>query len=250
MEKFISFSGGVESTTMCLLFGNEADAIFADTGFEHVKLYEHIEKVERYVKLHIRPSFKIVIVKRNGESLPEYIRSSKYYPSFQSRYCTRMFKIEPIDNYIKELGEVELMIGLNADEIEMRTGNHGNIKSVIYSYPLADKGINRKTCLYILHEVGLEPNYPAYMKRGGCKGCYFKSKKEFEAMAILEPDEYDEIADLEAEIQDVRDKFYHIVDSIPNLKHFKRHAQSILFKPEEIYPVKNDATKCGVFCAR
>jgi len=27
MKKFISFSGGVESSTMCILFGDKADAI-------------------------------------------------------------------------------------------------------------------------------------------------------------------------------------------------------------------------------
>lgn len=35
MKRFISFSGGVESRTMAVLFGNKADAIFADTGAEH-----------------------------------------------------------------------------------------------------------------------------------------------------------------------------------------------------------------------
>jgi len=32
MKKFLSFSGGVESRTMAILFGKNADAIFADTG--------------------------------------------------------------------------------------------------------------------------------------------------------------------------------------------------------------------------
>ena len=48
MKQFISFSGGVESTTMCVLFGSRGDAIFADTGFEHSILYEHIDKVEKF----------------------------------------------------------------------------------------------------------------------------------------------------------------------------------------------------------
>ncbi len=32
---FIAFSGGVESTTMALLFGHEAQCVFTDTGAEH-----------------------------------------------------------------------------------------------------------------------------------------------------------------------------------------------------------------------
>ena len=50
MRKFISFSGGVESSAMCILYGNKADAIFADTGFEHAKLYERIDLVQNKVR--------------------------------------------------------------------------------------------------------------------------------------------------------------------------------------------------------
>ena len=46
IKNFISFSGGVESTTMCVLFGKDADAIFSDTGFEHDEIYKRIELVE------------------------------------------------------------------------------------------------------------------------------------------------------------------------------------------------------------
>ena len=46
---FISFSGGVESSTMCVLFGNKADAIFSDTGFEHDEIYKRIDLVEKWV---------------------------------------------------------------------------------------------------------------------------------------------------------------------------------------------------------
>lgn len=252
MKKFISFSGGVESSTMCLLFGNKADAIFADTNYEHKPIYERIEKVEKYVREFYSNDFKIVRVQREGETMPEYIESSKFYPSFQSRYCTRMFKIEPIDDYLDQYKNegVELMIGLNADEIDQRTGNHGNKPFVRYSYPLADNGITRSMCIEILQAAKLMPNFPPYMQRGGCIGCYYKSKKEYEALALLNPKEYDIVANLEQTIQDKRDKFYHIVDSIPNLKDFKIQAQSILFKPEEIYPVINNASKCGVFCNR
>lgn len=69
-------------------------------------------------------------------------------------------------------------------------------------------------------------------------------------MAILNEKEFDEVAQLEQDIQDKRDKFFHIISSIPNLKEFKKQAQSVLFKAEEIYPVVNNVTKCGVFCNR
>jgi len=65
INKYISFSGGVESTTMCVLFGNKADAIFADTGFEHKEIYDRIDLVESWVKDFHRKDFKIHRIKNN-----------------------------------------------------------------------------------------------------------------------------------------------------------------------------------------
>ena len=124
MKSFISFSGGVESSTMCVLFGNKADAIFADTGFEHQQIYDRIEIVEKWVQKFHRPDFKIYKVKNEKDgTLPEYILKSHFYPNFKTRYCTRMFKIEPINKYLKQFENegVEVMIGLNADKVGQRT---------------------------------------------------------------------------------------------------------------------------------
>jgi len=253
IKKYISFSGGVESRAMALLYGNKADAIFADTGSEHDEMYKQLENIEKVIREFHGNDFKIKKVKNEKhESLEGYIRESSFFPSFHARFCTRMFKIEPIDNYLKKYKNegVELMIGLNADEEEMRTGNHGLLSFVNYSYPLADNGINRNMCYQILDAAGIRPNFPAYMQRGGCKFCYYKSKKEYEAMAILNEKEFDEVADLENDIQDKRDKFFHIISSISNLREFKKQARAILFNPDEIYLVINNATNCGVFCNR
>ncbi len=258
MKPFISFSGGVESRAMALMFGNKADGIFADTGWEHPELYDALDKVEAKVREFHDNDFRIIRVQQKdaegtGETtLQGYIAAAKFYPSFKSRFCTRLFKIEPIDDYLKNFKEegAEIMIGLNADEGDKRTGNHGLLPFVRYSYPLYDAGVNRAMCLAMLKAAGIEPNFPPHMKRGGCVGCYFKSKAEYHAMAVLDPERYDEVADLEQTIQDRRDKFFHVVSSIPNLRDFKRHAQSMMFDPSEIYATVNDATNCGVFCNR
>jgi len=252
MKQFISFSGGVESTTMCVLWGNKADAIFSDTGFEHDEIYKRLDLVEAWVKEFHREDFVIHRI-RNKEynSLLDYIKEAKFYPSFQARYCTRMFKIEPIDDFLeqyKEMG-VELMIGLNAEEIDMRTGNHGNKPFVTYSYPLADTGLNRTACITILKKVGLHPQFAPYMQRGGCIGCYYKSKKEYEAMALLNPKEFKIVEDLENAIQDKRKDFFSIKQG-KTMKQIRESVSNMLFKAEDIYPTINNASKCGVFCNR
>lgn len=253
MKTYISFSGGVESRTMAILFGDRANAIFSDTGSKHQELYNQLDGVEQKIRAFHNNDFRVIKVKNEKyESLEEHIREGKFFPSFKRRFCTRMFKIEPIDNYLKQYKEegVTLMIGLNADEADKRTGNHGLLPFVKYTYPLVELGITRKMCMDILSSADIVPNFPPYMQRGGCKFCYYKSKKEYAAMVLMNPKEFDEVVALEEDIQDKREKHYHIIDSIPNLKEFKKQAQSVLFSAEEMYPVINTDTSCGVFCNR
>lgn len=251
-KNFISFSGGVESTTMCVLFGKDADAIFSDTGFEHDEIYKRIEVIESWCKDFHRSDFKVHRI-RNEEhgSLVDYIKDQKFYPSYQSRFCTRLFKIEPIDKFLEQFKDegVTLYIGLNADEIEQRTGNHGNKPFVNYRYPLAENGLTRSKCEAILKRADLLPQFPAYMKRGGCIGCYYKSRKEYEAMALLNPKEFNQVMELEEEIQDRRKEFFSILENKP-MRQIKTDVSNMLFTPDEIYPVINTASKCGVFCNR
>ena len=257
MNKYISFSGGVESSAMCVLFGHKADAIFADAGWEHKPIYNRIKLVERCCREIHDSAFTIFRVKgkekHNGveySTLQDYIRASKFYPSPMARYCTRAFKIEPIDEFLKDKGDVEIMIGLNYDERD-RVGNHGLLPNVKYSYPLVDNKITRDQCLKVLDRFGLRPKFPPYMQRGGCVGCFYKSKKEFYAMAQLSPDEFKEVEDIEKDIQDERGKFYSIRKNIPSMEELRKLAETSMFKPEDLY---NDydlpETPCGVFCNR
>lgn len=241
---------------MCLLFGNKANAIFADTGAEHHEIYDRIDLVEKTVREFYDNDFKIIKVKNpKYDSLEDYIIQSKFFPSFRQRFCTRLFKIEPIDNYLKQFKDegAELMIGLNADEGDKRTGNLGKLKFVDYSYPLLNLGIDRGNCGEILRAANIYPEFPPYMRRGGCKFCYYKSKGEFRAMVHLSPDEFQQVVDLEIAFQDERKEFFAIRDCIPKgMAEFRKSelAKQSLFNPSEIYPTVNDATSCGQFCNR
>lgn len=239
------FRGGVESTTMCVLFGGDAKAIFADTGAEHKVLYDRLEFVENEIR-RIHPNFEIIKIK--GKDLKSQIFKYNYLPTPFARYCTRESKIEPIDKFLKEKGECTLMIGLNADE--ERTGNYGLNKNVIYDYPLQKIGFTRKKCEDLLHKVGLHPNFPAYMQRGGCIFCPFKSRKEYIAMSLLSPGEFEEVVQIEEKVQDKREDFFSINQGF-KMRDLRDFASNNLFTPEEMYPQKYEVyTQCGVFCNR
>jgi len=249
-KSFIAFSGGVESTTLALMFGHRATPVFTDTGWEHPEMYDRIDRVEEVLRGIHGDEFRVMRLTAD-ESLPDYIRRSKYFPSPMARFCTRMFKIEPMDAFLSERGECELMIGLNANEADRR-GNHGLRENVTYSYPLIDLGVTREDCIGVLKEYDLEPRLPIYMKRGGCVGCFFKSKQEFRAMVHLAREQIEGVAELEQAIQDKRGTHYGVRDGIQNMREFIDEEANALFGPDDLYPNKtvDVQTPCGVFCHR
>ena len=243
---------------MCLLYGRGATAIWCDTGAEHKELYERIDYVENMLMAYHEGEFKLLRLRANvtvGEgkvdSLTDYIYQSKYMPSAQARFCTRLFKIEPIDRFLAAQGDCELMIGLNYDEAEQRTGNHGLQPNVRYTYPLVDSEMNREDCKDVLEHYGLLPDFQPYMARGGCKYCFFKSKKEYAAMVHLDPETMEEIQRLEEHIQDNRNKYFRIKSNMPRLRDFiATERANLIGDLSEFYTDDSERKSCGVFCHR
>ena len=257
MKKFIAFSGGVESSTMCVMYGKGATAVFTDTGSEHAEMYRRIDHMEGALKELHGGDFELVrlraSMKVKGEtvtSLTEAVEKKNFFPSANARYCTEHFKIKPLDNFLKSHGECELMIGLNADETD-RGGNYGLMSNVKYTYPLQVDGYTRQDCIDILERHGLNPDFPAYMRRGGCIFCPFKSKKEYAAMVHLAPEEIDMVRILEEKAQDKRGKYYRIRSNMPSMGVFIETEKKNLFGDiSPFYDAGDEQYSCGVFCHR
>ena len=257
MKRFIAFSGGVESSAMCIKYGKGATAVFTDTGSEHGEMYKRINRMESALKEIHFGDFELVRLRASvtakGEkvsTLTEYVKRMRFFPSVGDRFCTRLFKIAPLDNFLKSQGESELMIGLNADETD-REGNHGLMSNVNYAYPLQEDGITRQDCVEVLENHDLKPDFPAYMRRGGCIFCPFKSKKEYKAMVHLAPEEINLVRILEENAQDVRGKYYRIRQNMPSMGEFIETEKNNLFGDlSPYYDAGDEQYSCGVFCHR
>ena len=255
LKRFISFSGGVESTTMCILYGKGSTAIWCDTGAEHDLMYKRINEVESELKVLHEGDFELIRVKsEKHKGLEDYAKLRKYMPSGQARYCTRLFKIEPIDNFLGTQGDCELMVGFNADE-DGRTGNLELKANVKYTYPLIEAGLTRDDCEDILKLHDLHPNFPVYMLRGGCRMCFFKSEKEYRAMYHLNKKEFMKMIDFEEWLQDKRLKFHSILSSGKSLRQLaaeceREKAFLQLSDFTELYKSLKKETSCGAFCHR
>lgn len=273
MEKFISFSGGVESSTMCLLYGKGATALFSDTGDEEPEMYERLDFVENMMKIHHDGDFELIRIKPNAKHKGNYYQTLDdlalaygYYPSSQSRYCTRILKIEPIDNFLNQQGECQLMIGLNADEEETRGGNWEKVKTVNYTYPLQENGLTRLDCINELNKYGLAPNFPPYMKRGGCRKCFFRGKKELKAKYFFNKQGFIEDMNFEIKINNqgtrqlnkagTKKKFFGINQASPLGYQAIAHeceqeiAMYGLEQMKSFYTNVGEHKTCGVFCHR
>lgn len=248
MTQYVAFSGGKDSTALALLFP-DAIPVFTDTKWEHKEVYDHIAKFERVTG---REVIRIINEKYPG-GLPEYIKHSKFFPNHAARYCTREFKIEPMNRYLSGRLPAELLIGLRADEpASERVGNLTDIDGLTIRYPMREMGVNLSGVLRICLENDLLPRYPAYMARGGCIGCFYKRKAQVTAMVHLAPEETAELQRLEESVQDERGKFFYMFGnagmSIADIK-----KQPLLFSEADVFQeVATDqlGVNCGLFCRR
>ena len=263
MKSFISFSGGVESTTLCLLFGHRAQAIFADTGAEHKEMYERLDYVETQMR-KIHPDFHILRVKahkpdgKDVDNLTDYIIDAGVFPNQVMRFCTKYFKIKPIENYLKPHLPCSMMIGLNYGE-EVREGNNGSLKGCTIEYPLQDLKITRQACIDLLMKYDLEPKLPVYMKRGGCIYCPYKGRKEYIAMCHLDPETMERLALLEEQVNKrerngkKRKKFWAAANAVPEgFRKLMEKEEDSMFNADEMYGHEPTAinTSCGLYCNR
>ena len=135
------------------------EIIFCDTGVEFPQMYEHIEKVERYIGMQITRlqadhDFKHFLfdyepsVKRTKSNV--YHSKGLSFPSARIRWCTRRLKADVADRYAREKAkEYDLVqyVGIAADE-------QHRVKTKCY--PLIQWGWTEADCLKYCYDKGFE----------------------------------------------------------------------------------------------
>ena len=164
VKHIVMFSGGKDSTAMLLLMienNMQIDEIcFADTGMEFSEMYEHIEKVEKYIN---RKIVKLDIIKNwmywfcEHEKIRGKNKGDKGYGWCGKSHCRwgTSKKKQVINNYLKELRRENKIIeyhGVASDEWARTKKNEGReIK-----YPLIDFGFTEKQALQYCYSKGFD----------------------------------------------------------------------------------------------
>lgn len=221
--RVLSLGAGVQSTTLILMaahgeFDSKPDvAIFADTGWEPKRVYEHLTWLEKEVG-HIIPIIRVsngniredvlrhVATGSRVANPPFYVRRSDGTDGMLHRGCTKEYKIIPINRKIRELvgvkpGErvpdgilVEQWYGISLDEAHRMKMSKD--KWIVNRYPLVEKRMDRHSCLLWLERHG----YPRPPK-SACIGCPYHNIQYWRELRDNYPDEWAEALEWDAAIR-------------------------------------------------
>ena len=213
----VSFSGGKDSTSMLLRLLEEnrpVDMIlFVDTGLEFPAMYDHIDKVEKYIgrpitRIHPKYSFEYYFseapIKRGD---PEKFRQlfGRDYNGFgwmgpRMRWCTNRLKDAPRESYLKKLREkytLHQYVGLAADEgYRLERKNNQRDECV---HPLVEWGMTEADCLQYCYDRGFDwSGLCQYFSRVSCWLCPLQPLNELRALWEHFPELWEKLKEYEA----------------------------------------------------
>lgn len=169
MRHVVAISGGKDSTALALRLAEveprDYEFVCTPTGDELPDMVAHWEKLEGLLG---KPITRITA----GKTLNDLIQIQNALPNFRMRWCTRMLKIEPVLNWIRQQGEpVTMYVGLRADE-ESREGIYSD--EVTSVYPFREWGWGLAEVMDYLEGRGI-----TIPKRTDCARCYHQRLGEW-----------------------------------------------------------------------
>jgi len=185
VNHIVALSGGKDSTAMALRLRElhpetDFDFICTPTGNELPEMVEHWLLLGHLLGTPLKPI-------TSGQSLAGLIRRWNALPNWRQRWCTRVLKIEPFENYILARRPCVVYVGIRADE-QTRDGvdyeKHGQIER---RFPLCDWGWGLDEVLAYLELRGV-----SIPDRTDCAGCFFQTLYEWYLLWRNRPEEYEE----------------------------------------------------------
>jgi hypothetical protein len=207
----LSLGAGVQSSALALMAAHGMVkpmpdfAVFADTGDEPVRVYEHLQWLRSPnvlpFQVHIaEPARSLQAALRAGDDMarvPFHVGAG----GLASRQCTRNWKLRPIRRKVRELlglgprsfipaGHVEQWVGISTDEaFRMKPSGLAYIHN---RHPLLELGLSRRDCEDWLRAHG----YPQPPK-SSCIFCPFRRNAQWRTLQAQEPDSFREAVELD-----------------------------------------------------
>ena len=189
VHHIVSLSGGKDSAALAIYLRDripDLDYVFSDTDKELDETYAYLLRIEAYLG-------KKIIRLRADRGFDHWLEVyGGYLPSPRMRWCTKMLKIRPFEQFVETLGDVDvrMYIGIRADED--RGGYRPTKANISPVYPFVEAGFSLEDVHRILEEsrVGVPPYY-SWRTRSGCYFCFYQRKHEWIGLKENHPDLYD-----------------------------------------------------------
>ena len=210
----LGLGAGVQSTVMALMaetgyLGMEKPdfAIFADTGWEPPAVYETLEwlKGKLSYPIHVVSNGNIrtnTLAGCNPQGrpfidMPVYTASPDGNLGIATRQCTRLYKMEPIYEFLKNhLGVeprkrapktaiVKMWLGITTDEVA-RTKSGSRREWIENSYPFIERDVSRAQLYSWFKERYPERNLP----KSACIGCPYHTDRMWAEMQRNDPESF------------------------------------------------------------
>lgn len=189
----LSLSGGKDSAALAVYMRDrvpEMEYIFHDTDKELPETYEYLGRLEAHLGREIhktRPDYSF------DKWLDVY---GGMIPSNHRRWCTRMLKLKPFEDYVGNEPVINY-VGIRADE--ERAGYISSKPNITAVYPFREDGLVRADIVRILEEAGL--GLPTFMRwgrtRSGCYFCFYQQKIEWVRLKETYPDLFEKAKEYE-----------------------------------------------------
>lgn len=198
----LGISGGKDSAALAIYIKDQYPEIhkkveyfFTDTGAELKEIYDFLDKLEAHLG-------KEIIRLSSGKDFDYWLTMhNEYLPSAQQRWCTRMMKIKPFEEFVGD-DLVVSYIGIRADE--NREGYISKKDTIKAVFPFIEDGLVRDDIFQILEDsVGI-PEYYKWRSRSGCYFCFFQRQDEWLGLKRNHPELFEKAREFE---QRVRTKY-------------------------------------------
>lgn len=195
----LGLSGGKDSAALAVYIKDKYPEIhekveyfFTDTGAELQEVYDFLDKLEAYLG-------KEVLRLSSGKDFDHWLTvHNEYLPSAQQRWCTRMMKIKPFEDFVGD-DLVVSYIGIRSDE--NREGYISQKDTIKAVFPFIEDGLIREDIFQILQDsVGI-PEYYQWRSRSGCYFCFFQRQDEWLGLKRNHPELFERAREYEQRLR-------------------------------------------------
>jgi len=192
VRNILSLSGGKDSTALAIYMRDrvpDMEYVFCDTDKELPETYDYLKRLQLYLGKSIKTL-------KDDRGFDHWLQVyGNYLPSSRMRWCTRMLKIKPFEEYIGD-DPILMYVGIRADED--RTAYVSSKPNITAVYPFVEDGIDFAGVQRILDESGVGfPSYYDWRTRSGCYFCFFQRRAEWVGLLEKHPDLFEKAKEYE-----------------------------------------------------